>query len=92
MRAWSAAQIWPLYLSEDDIYTLYSMFAPYEDGHGLANAARYHFEAKLDELNPRQLIVLLAVAKAPSRFSPLQNPSQSALLQAEMWEKYQRSD
>lgn len=58
------------YLHFDDleIFHIWSLYAPYEKGRGLAKSSEYYFNKKLEMLTHKQLAVLIAVTKSPSRY------------------------
>jgi hypothetical protein len=59
-----------LHLSDEQMFYIWGMYAQYEKGHGLRDAAEYYFNKSINTLNRQQLAGLVAVARGPTIFKP----------------------
>lgn len=77
--------------SDEELLDLYLALLPYEEGEGLADAARFHFGKSASELSARELVRLLAISRSPSRYSPSTNPEAMREMEEILWERYEAS-
>jgi hypothetical protein len=59
-----------LHFSDEQVFSLWTYYAPYERGRGLGNAALNYYEKPLSELNEQQLASLVVAVRSPSRYKP----------------------
>ena len=58
-----------------EIFEFYLNQVPYASHRrGIAQAARYYFDRDLDTLTPKEIMALIVLVRAPSRWDPFKNP------------------
>lgn len=88
-RALRSALLWQL--TEDEVLTLYLRLLPYEGGLGLDPASHHYFAKPASDLSPQEVVRLLAIARAPDRFSPSMHPDALDRMEARLWAAYESS-
>ena len=78
----------PKHFSEDEILALYCHYLPYEEGIGLSKSAQFHFNKDISELSVDEILMLLAIGKSPSYFSPIKNPDKAKEMQEKLFARY----
>jgi hypothetical protein len=58
-----------LRISELNRLALWCHYAPYENGHGLGNAALFYHNKSLDDLNTEELMKIIIISRAPSLYA-----------------------
>lgn len=86
-RALQSALLWQL--TEGEVLTLYFRLLPYEGGIGLDPASRHYFAKPASDLSPQEVVRLLAIARAPDRFSPSVHPDALSRMEARLWAAYE---
>lgn len=59
-----------LHFTDEQAFSLWVYYAPYEKGHGLGNAARYYYKKPLSELDERGMAALVAATRSPAKYKP----------------------
>ncbi len=55
-----------LHYNENEMFFMWSTYAPYEKGTGLQNSAKYYFKKELKDLSLREKTEIVAMVKGPS--------------------------
>ncbi len=75
LEGWEAAELEQAY-SKAEILEFYLNQVPYAaQRRGIVQAARYYFNRDLSTLNPKELLALAVLVRAPSRLDPYRNPA-----------------
>ena len=59
-----------LHFNDKEIFHIWAVYAPYENGRGLAKSANYYFNKDLASLNPKEIASIVVVVKSPSLYKP----------------------
>jgi penicillin-binding protein 1A len=60
---------------------------PFERGFGLANSAQYYFQKKISQLTVEEIVMLLGIARSPTRYSPFSHPEEANKIQGILMKK-----
>jgi len=57
-----------IHFDNDEIFTLWCYFAPYEKGTGLNESANFYYGRAIEQLNEKEIALIIAMIKAPSYY------------------------
>jgi hypothetical protein len=72
---------------EEKLFLLFLHLIPFERGFGLANSAQYYFKKKISQLTVEEIVMLLGIARSPTRYSPFSHPFDAKKIQTILMKK-----
>ena len=83
--------LWTLLLrhhfDKEKLFILYLHLIYFERGFGFANSAQYYFQKTISQLTLEEVVMLLAIARSPTRNSPFLHPENAKKIQGRLMQK-----
>lgn len=80
------------HFDKEKLFILYLHFIRFERGFGFANSAQYYFQKTISQLTLEEVVMLLAIARSPTRNSPFSHPENAKKVQGRLMQKLEESN